>query len=132
MTRSTRAARRRGEAVCVYCGSKPATTQYHVLSRGFYVPPYPANLFTVPACHECNQAKSRNEDILRDFLTIDLPSASAPEAKALFQTTVARSIARRSAAVAQQLVWQGCRIPLYSPGASLSARRSRRSFRALQ
>lgn len=101
---------------CVYCGEALATTRDHVVSKGLYVAPYPDNLLTVPACRLCNQRKSASEDSLRDFLSLDLLSAPAPEARSLFKSTVARSVVRNRSKVARELVQHGRRIPIYSPG----------------
>lgn len=116
MGRRDRAAAGRRQERCVYCGQAPATTRDHVVSKGLYVAPYPNNLLTVPACWPCNQRKSASEDSLRDFLSMDLLSAPAPDARSLFHSTVARAVVRNRSKIARELVQHGRRIPIYSPG----------------
>lgn len=67
-------------------------TKDHIVSRGLFVQPYPANLPTVQVCLECNQRKSRNEDYFRDALIINIQTSDNATARALFDTTLTRSI----------------------------------------
>jgi len=46
---------------CIYCGST-ADTREHVPSKVFLLEPYPDNLPTVPACKECNNNFSKDEE----------------------------------------------------------------------
>ena len=103
-------------ASCVYCGQHPATTRDHVVSRGLYLPPYPKNMLTVPSCLASNQEKARSEDSLRDFLAIDLGTSQAPEARALFHSSVARAIQHNRSKVVRTFL-KGIRpIATYTPG----------------
>ena len=54
---------------CIYCG-KPATTREHVPSKAFLVEPYPDNLATIPACFECNNGFSNDEEYVACFLDV--------------------------------------------------------------
>lgn len=54
---------------CIYCG-KPATTREHVPSKAFLTEPYPENLATIPACFECNNGFSNDEEYVSCFLDI--------------------------------------------------------------
>ena len=54
---------------CIYCG-KPATTREHVPSKAFLVEPYPVNLATIPACFECNNGFSNDEEYVACFLDV--------------------------------------------------------------
>lgn len=54
---------------CIYCG-KHATTREHVPSKAFLVKPYPENMATVPACFECNNGFSDDENYMSCFLDI--------------------------------------------------------------
>ena len=56
---------------CVYCG-KNATTREHVPSKCFLDKPYPDNLLTLPACKECNNGFSEDEQYffyLSDYIS---------------------------------------------------------------
>lgn len=65
--------------VCTYCGSLPDTRD-HVPSRVFLDEPYPCNLPVVPACRECNDSFSLDEEYLACLIGCVLAgSASPPE-----------------------------------------------------
>lgn len=101
---------------CVYCSDVVATTRDHVISKALYVPPYPDNLLTMPACRGCNERKSLSEDSFRDFLSMDLVSAPAPDARSLFHSSVTRSVMHNRSKVARELLQHGRRIPIFTPG----------------
>lgn len=46
---------------CIYCG-RSAETREHIPSKVFLKKPYPDNLFTIPACYECNNGYSLDEE----------------------------------------------------------------------
>lgn len=46
---------------CIYCG-RLAETREHIPSKVFLNKPYPENLFTIPACYECNNGYSLDEE----------------------------------------------------------------------
>ena len=54
---------------CIYCG-KPATTREHTPSKVFLLEPYPENLPTIPACFECNNGYSEDENYVSCFLDV--------------------------------------------------------------
>jgi len=57
--------------VCIYCGDK-ASTKDHVPPKCFLDKPYPENLRTVPACRNCNNSFSSDEEFamyLADYLS---------------------------------------------------------------
>ena len=54
---------------CIYCG-KPATTREHTPSKAFLLEPYPENLPTIPACFECNNGYSEDENYVSCFLDV--------------------------------------------------------------
>lgn len=55
------------ERGCIYCG-KPAATREHIPSKAFLVEPYPEDLVTLPACFECNNGFSKDEEYVSCFL----------------------------------------------------------------
>lgn len=55
------------EKGCIYCG-KPATTREHIPSKAFLIEPYPEDLATLPACFECNNGFSKDEEYVSCFL----------------------------------------------------------------
>ena len=54
---------------CIYCG-KPAETREHVPSKSLLIEPFPENLPTIPACFECNNGFSADEEYFVCFLEI--------------------------------------------------------------
>jgi len=53
---------------CYICGSEPADTRDHLFPSGLFNRPLPTNLPTLPACTECNNALSSEEEQFRVFL----------------------------------------------------------------
>lgn len=49
--------------LCIYCG-KPAETRDHAPPKCFLDKPYPAQMQTVPACFVCNNAFSKDEELI--------------------------------------------------------------------
>lgn len=54
---------------CIYCG-KPAGTREHVPSKSLLIEPFPENLPTIPACFECNNGFSADEEYFICFLEL--------------------------------------------------------------
>jgi hypothetical protein len=54
--------------LCYNCGLRQATTRDHVIPKTLIPDPKPSDLPTLPACAECNQSFSRDEEYLRDRL----------------------------------------------------------------
>lgn len=53
---------------CTYCVERPATQPDHVFAREFFLPNRRDNLPKVPACHVCNNEKSKFEHYLTSVL----------------------------------------------------------------
>lgn len=77
---------------CVYCGVNPGLTRDHIPLKSFIRKPYPDNLLTVPACHECNNGYSKDEERFRLF--IGGLCCHSPEADELFDGPISRSMDR--------------------------------------
>lgn len=54
---------------CIYCG-KTAGTREHVPSKSLLIEPFPENLPTIPACFECNNGFSADEEYFICFLEV--------------------------------------------------------------
>lgn len=70
--------------ICVYCGQLKEVSKDHVIPKCLFIKPYPLNLISVPACDECNNAKSQNDDYLRDILVTDNWVSKSPTAQQVF------------------------------------------------
>jgi len=63
---------------CYICGSKLADTRDHLFPSGLFNKPLPTNLPTLPACTECNNALSSEEEQFRVFLASGLAYENEP------------------------------------------------------
>lgn len=54
---------------CYLCGCENATTRDHIPPRGFFPPPRPSDLITVPCCAACNAAFSIEDEYFRLVLS---------------------------------------------------------------
>src|SRR5215212_9888063 len=73
--------------VCVYCGGVPSTRD-HVPSKVLLDEPFPANLPVVPACQDCNNGFSSDEQYLACLLECAITGSPDP-------TSVRREKVRR-------------------------------------
>lgn len=58
-----------GQPICVYCG-RVADSKDHAPPKCLMLPPLPSNLITLPACMECNNGFSFDENVVRAFLSL--------------------------------------------------------------
>jgi hypothetical protein len=56
------------QELCAYCGN-PATTRDHIPPQNLFTPPRPDNLITVPACKQCNNGVSDDDEVFRNELS---------------------------------------------------------------
>jgi hypothetical protein len=52
----------KNNVTCVYCSQARAVTTEHVVAKSFFPRPRPSNLWTTPACRECNSGIQKDED----------------------------------------------------------------------
>lgn len=69
----------RQTAFCCYCGG-PTETRDHVPSRVLLDVPYPENLPVVPACQDCNNGFSLDEEYLACLIDCVLAGSASPDA----------------------------------------------------
>ncbi len=63
---------------CYLCGSKLADTRDHLFPGSWFNKPLPTNLRTLPACSECNNALSSDEEQFRVFLASGMAYGNEP------------------------------------------------------
>lgn len=63
---------------CVYCGKEP-NTRDHVPPRVMLDEPYPTDLPVVPACEECNEATSLDEQYLACLVDCAISGSPGPD-----------------------------------------------------
>ena len=80
--------------VCVICGSRPATTDDHVPPKGFFKGVLNAQLRTVPACRECNNGASSDDEDVRFFISAQIGKQN-PASKLLWEKGAHKSILRK-------------------------------------
>jgi hypothetical protein len=65
------------QSSCYLCANRPATTREHVIAKAFFPQPIPSMLkplLTLPACQQCNQSYSDDEQYFATQLSlIDAP-----------------------------------------------------------
>ncbi len=92
---------------CAYCGAVTSSwTEDHVVPRTLFAPPH-QYLVKVPACRECNIAKSQDDDFLRGMLVLDDAVKDHPVASVIRDGPFFRSVARGKSLVARIAVTQG-------------------------
>ena len=101
---------------CAYCGEFKELTRDHVIPLCLFKPPYPNNLITVPACDDCNNLKSKNNDYLRDYVTIDIYGNQNPIAQDIFKDKVMKSFRSDQSLLLREFIKKGRVAPYYSNG----------------
>jgi hypothetical protein len=81
-------------AICVLCGAKPATTRDHLPPRGFFKG-LQADFITVPACADCNQGGSSDDEDMRFFLSMQV-GKQPPGAASLWNDGALKSVKRKT------------------------------------
>ncbi|GEM_PF-3251702 len=80
--------------LCVYCGQNKPLTREHIIPRGWYPKGAPPKQpFIVGACFECNNAKSTEDEWMRQWL-VSMIADRSPSAMSVLTGQVARSIKR--------------------------------------
>lgn len=80
--------------VCVICAIRPSTTRDHVPPKGWFKG-LRTGLITVPACYECNQAASNDDENLRFYLSVQV-GMPTQAAALLWDNGAHKSILRKS------------------------------------
>ncbi len=57
---------------CPFCGKWGVITDDHIPPKSLFPNPRPSNLITVPACKECNIGSSRDDEIFRTIMALDI------------------------------------------------------------
>jgi hypothetical protein len=63
-------------SICVICGNHPATTVEHVPPRGFFKG-VEGQFLTVPACFACNNGSSADDELLRNYISLQIGTQTA-------------------------------------------------------
>ena len=80
---------------CAYCGSKENLTVEHVIPRSFEAEDAPNwEPVIVWACKECNGAKSKFDETIRNLFAVDIKAFNHGTAQKLLQGKVRRSVSR--------------------------------------
>jgi hypothetical protein len=79
--------------ICAICGERDGTTRDHVPPKAIFPKPRPDNLITVPACPECNNGASDNDDLFKVFLSMQA-AGNNEIARRLFHEKTLRTLER--------------------------------------
>jgi hypothetical protein len=97
---------------CCFCGN-PATTSDHIPSAGIFPSPRPQDLITVPACKECNEKTSLDEEyFIAAIVTAGSYSCSAE--KLINQKIIPK--ARQKPALLYSIIKNSQKVDVYSEG----------------
>ncbi|MCE5313831.1 MAG: hypothetical protein ABFD49_09020 [Armatimonadota bacterium] len=77
---------------CAYCGKIGKMTIEHVIPQCLFTKPLPLDIVKVPACEQCNNAKSADDSYLRDYLVTDASASEHKTARKIFTTKVLSSV----------------------------------------
>lgn len=80
--------------ICYICGDL-ADTRDHIPPDGIFPVPKPTNLITVPACSECNEGSSKDDEYFRTVIAT--ASSESPYAEKLLDTKITRQFKERPA-----------------------------------
>lgn len=81
--------------ICVICGVRPAETDDHVPPKGFFKGVVNAQLRTVPACWDCNNRASSDDEDVRFFISAQIGKAN-PASKQLWEAGAHKTILRKT------------------------------------
>lgn len=80
--------------ICVLCANRPATTRDHVPPKGLFKG-LKIQLITVPACSNCNNGSSSDDEDLRFFISAQIGKQSSGSAR-LWDDGAHKSIKRKT------------------------------------
>ena len=81
--------------ICVICGTRPAKTVDHVPPKGFFKGVANAQLRTVPACKECNNGASSDDEDVRFFMSAQIGKENSAS-KQLWEAGALKTILRKT------------------------------------
>jgi len=121
MSKKSKAAKaaKRGTVYCAYCGASSKdveVTDDHVIPLALYPEPKPPDntMIVVPACRPCNEQKAKDEDYLRDWLTMNNATHGQPQAHAVFHGSVLSSVKTNRSQLARIAMSKGKQQPVYT------------------
>lgn len=103
---------RRSNKKCYICGNL-ADSMDHIPPDGIFPDPKPTNLITVPACSECNQGSSDDDEYFRTIFAIDAASHESSHAGMLMNKKITRQFTKRPA-LRNHLIGKMKRVNLFS------------------
>jgi hypothetical protein len=113
------------QAVCAICGCKPATTRDHIPPKSLYPKPIDGdiNLNTVPACAQCNNGSSRDDEAFKVLIGVATGEFQDVPLKVI--DSLARTIGRNSRIASQifstkKMVLTNLRGPILEPAVSIT------------
>lgn len=91
------------DRVCTYCGLTENLTNDHVPPKCLFLSPRPTDLITVPACKECNNAFSKDDEFFRALVAIQADAAGNRVGQRIWDEKVIASTMKRSPALKRDL-----------------------------
>ena len=81
---------------CVYCGSSPENLTVDHIPPKCLFPKGTEDLITVPACSQCNNGASKDDEYFRQMIVFSIQSSDHPEAKEIIDRAL-RNLSREEA-----------------------------------
>jgi len=106
------------QSECYLCG-KPATTRDHIPPQGMFPKPRPDNLITVPACYNCNNGRSLDDEYFR--VVVSAGSDDSPQSLNLLRQRIIPQMRERPGLILELMksaVW----VDINSPGGIYNGR----------
>ncbi|MGD0885226.1 MAG: hypothetical protein ABSA46_10225 [Thermodesulfovibrionales bacterium] len=96
--------KKHGIGECVYCGKLGSLTDDHIPPQNLFPKPHPHNMISVPACYECNNRASKDDEYFRLCLTI-IENAKGHPARDSIIPSVERSLGKKEAVGFSNAIW---------------------------
>lgn len=114
--------------ICTYCGKRKPLSDDHVPPKNLFAKPFPSNLLTVPACVDCNNGFSLDDEYFRIALTIT-DEAKGHQGRDAILPTVMRGINRVKAKRFLGGLWSQTQLlPRHSPSGIFIGNQHRITF----
>src|SRR5579859_4140645 len=87
---------------CYLCGATRNLTRDHIPPKGFFPPPLPTNLITVPCCSSCNNSFSTDDEAARLWFSAHI--GRSPAGDWIWENKAIRTTAARSPSLVDQML----------------------------
>lgn len=108
---------------CAYCGRISRIHMDHVPPKALFAKPLPRQLITVPACFDCNNGASRDDDYFVTRMALEQDAYGHPRARAQADALFRNLTRRKAAGFRRAFLDSLTDIDAYTPGGIFVGRR---------